>query len=72
MIETSSRQQLVLQALDAFIHERGYAPSFRELGARAGIASTSMVSFYVRSLARRGLVAFEPGKARSLRVTGGR
>jgi hypothetical protein len=37
-------------------HGRGYAPSWREIGAMTGLVSTSSVGYQVRALIRAGLL----------------
>jgi Mn-dependent DtxR family transcriptional regulator len=59
---------LTLAAIDHLTRERGYPPTYRDLGARLGIAH-SAVYYRVRDLARDGLVHDTPGIARGLRVT---
>lgn len=57
-----------LAAIAQFTAERGYAPTYRDLGSQLGLAH-SAVFYRVRDLASDGLVNEAPGIARSLRVT---
>ena len=57
-----------LAAIAQFTAERGYAPTYRDLGSQLGLAH-SAVFYRVRDLASNGLVHEAPGIARSLRVT---
>jgi DNA-binding MarR family transcriptional regulator len=58
----------VLAAIAAMWEERGYPPTYRELGDRIGIAH-SAVHGYVRTLSEAGLVHEEAHLARSLRLS---
>jgi repressor LexA len=61
-------EALVLAAIHDLWEERGYAPTFREIGDRVGLAH-SAVHGYVRVLGEAGLVHDEPHIARSLRLS---
>jgi repressor LexA len=63
------RQAELLTFLREFIAERGYPPTAREIGAAYGWAPQA-VADYLGALRKRGLVTWEPGKARTLRVLG--
>lgn len=60
----------VLVAIAEYQVERGYSPSLRDIAERAGLSSTSVVSGHLRQLRQRGLVRFEPGLVRTIRLTG--
>lgn len=59
------------RALDAIkrLTRDGVPPSYRQLGEELGMASQSAVHRLIVRLRDRGFVAFEPRKARSLRIT---
>lgn len=57
-----------LSAIDRFVGEHGYPPTYRDLGIELGITH-SAVFYRVRDLVCLGLVNDQPGIARSLRVT---
>lgn len=67
-VQLTPKTRAVLDALRALIRERGYAPSVRELAARAGLSSQSTVVHHLQILQDRGLIAREPGQARTLRI----
>lgn len=50
--------------------DHGYAPTMREMRDELGIGSTNTVSYRLRQLEDRGLIAREPGKSRALRIVG--
>jgi len=47
-------QQRILQVIKDFAQRRGYAPTLREIGEAAGLASRSSVSYQLSTLQRRG------------------
>jgi repressor LexA len=49
-----------------FIIERGYAPTFRQIGQACGVSSTSLISLYLGQLERAGVITREPGISRSI------
>ncbi len=51
------------------IHERGYPPTLREIGAEMKIRSTNGVSDHLRALERKGYLSREDMKSRALRPT---
>lgn len=61
-------QVQTLAAIAQFTKERGYPPTYRDLGSSLGIAH-SAVFYRVRDLASSGLVHDSPATARSLRIT---
>jgi SOS-response transcriptional repressor LexA len=65
------RQREVLDAIRELTAARGAAPTLRELGARLGITSTNAVSDHLKYLQIQGLLTWEPGKSRTLRVLDG-
>lgn len=58
-----------LVAIGELLAERGYAPTLREIQASARLSSTSVVAYHLSWLRRQGLVTFEPGLTRTLRLT---
>jgi len=54
------RQRKVLQVINDFAEERGYPPSMRQIGAAAGLASTSSVAFQLATLQRKGYLHRRP------------
>lgn len=67
------RQQMVLEYIRRSIHDRGYPPTLREIGAFMGIRSTNGVNDHLRALERKGYLTREDMKSRALRpaVPGG-
>ncbi|MCD6301956.1 MAG: repressor LexA [Anaerolineae bacterium] len=64
----SERQQRMLSAIRQFVQENGYPPSIRQLGELAGISSTSVVSYNLGILQRKGYIVRDPDVSRGLRL----
>src|SRR5262245_61689086 len=62
----TDRQQQVLHYIRQSIHERGYPPTLREIGAHMGIRSTNGVNDHLRALERKGYLTREDMKSRAL------
>ena len=59
----------VYESIKAFLAERGYSPVVRDISAALGV-STSTVHYHMHRLRRKGLIAFENGKPRTVRLVG--
>ena len=68
MARTSNKAQLILDFIDQFIQENGYAPSVREIGQAVGLNSTASVSYHLHQLQAKGLLqgAAEKGSKRAV------
>ena len=62
MPRTSDKAELILNYVNQFIHENGYAPSVREIGAAVGLRSTASVSYHLQALQEKGLLHSPGGK----------
>ena len=60
MARTSNKSQLILDFINSFIQENGYAPSVREIGQAVGLSSTASVSYQLRQLQAKGLLQARP------------
>ena len=70
MPRTSNKADMILNYVNQFIQENGYAPSVREIGAAVGLRSTASVSYHIQALQDKGLLLTpDKGKKRSI-VTG--
>ena len=54
MPRTSNKSQLILEFVNAFVQENGFAPSVREIGAAVGLRSTASVSYHLQQLQEKG------------------
>ena len=58
----------ILEFIQQFIQDHGYAPSVREIGSAAGIASTSTVHANLKRLEDTGILRRDPAKPRAMVV----
>lgn len=66
MEKLSKMQQRVYDYIVAFIDEKGYAPSVREIGEALGLRSPSTVHFHIKHLQELGLIEKGAGKGRAI------
>ena len=68
MPRTSNKAEMILDYVNHFIQEYGYAPSVREIGAAVGLRSTASVSYHLQQLQQKGLLLApnEKGKKRAI------
>ena len=64
----TQRQQRVLQVIQDFGQHHGYAPTLREIGLAAGLASPSSVSYQLTILQRKGYLRRDSGRPRTVEV----
>jgi repressor LexA len=67
----SERQKNILKYIEAYVDERGYPPSIREIGDRVGISSTSVVDYNLKVLEREGHIRRDREVSRGLELVGG-
>ena len=66
--ELTWRQQRILQFIRDFGECRGYAPTLREIGDAAELASTSSVSYQLSILQRKGFLRRTAGRPRTIEL----
>ena len=68
MPRTTDKAQKILEFVNLFAQEHGYAPSVREIGAAVGLRSTASVSYHIQALQDKGLLQApdEKGRKRSI------
>lgn len=62
MPRTSNKSQLILEFVNRFMQENGFAPSVREIGSAVGLRSTASVSYHLDQLREKGLLLAPAGK----------
>jgi repressor LexA len=62
------RQMEIAEFLGAELQRRGVMPTQREIADRFQFASVNSVRSHIRLMERKGMLARQPGKARSLRL----
>ena len=56
MGRSEQKHQQILDFVDSFVQENGYAPSVREIGAAIGVSSTATVSYHLRLMQEKGML----------------
>ena len=64
MPRTSNKADMIMDYVNHFIQENGYAPSVREIGAAVGLRSTASVSYHLQQLQQKGLLHAPSGKGK--------
>src|ERR1700746_204015 len=59
------RQSKIIQVIEDSMQRCGYAPTWREIGEAAGLASTSSVSHHLSSLEKKGYLSRGAGRPRT-------
>ncbi|WP_415941793.1 transcriptional repressor LexA [Mitsuokella multacida] len=69
--KSSDRQKEIFQFIKAFLLEKGYPPSVREIGEAVGLKSSSTVHGYLSRLSRleaNGMIKRDPTKPRAIDI----
>ena len=64
MPRTSDKSERILDYVNQFVQENGFAPSVREIGAAVGLRSTASVSYHLQQLQEKGLLVAPGAKGR--------
>ncbi len=64
MPRTSDKAERILEYVNQFVQENGYAPSVREIGAAVGLRSTASVSYHIQALQEKGMLITPDTKGR--------
>jgi repressor LexA len=67
--DLSDRQKRLLETIREFTAENGYPPTIRQLGEAVGISSTSVVSYNLAILQRKGHLSRDREVSRGLRLS---
>ena len=68
MARTTNKAELILDFVNDFTREYGFAPSVREIGQAVGLSSTASVSYHLHQLQEKGLLLAPAGKGRKRAV----
>ena len=63
--DLTPRQRKIIEVIEDSTHRHGYAPSMREIGEAAGLASTSSVSYQLSTLQKKGYLSRGAGRPRT-------
>lgn len=64
MPRTSNKAERILEFVNTFTRENGFAPSVREIGTAVGLRSTASVSYHLQQLQQKGLLLSPGAKGR--------
>ena len=64
----STKRKQILDCIAEAVRERGYPPSFREIGESVGLTSSSTVHAHLAVLQREGYLRRDPTKPRAIEV----
>ena len=70
MPRTSNKKEEILQFLNRFMEENGYAPTVREIGKAVGLKSTATVHYHLEALQRENRITMPEMKKRAITVAG--
>jgi repressor LexA len=68
MIGLTDKQKEVYEFIKHQISSKGFGPSLREIMAKLGYKSPTVVAFHVKALEKKGLIRRQPHMWRSLRL----
>ena len=68
MPRTSNKADMILEFVNQFTQENGFAPSVREIGAAVNLRSTASVSYHLNQLQEKGLLQSPGVKGRKRAV----
>ena len=63
------RRDSILGYLERYIAEHGYSPSIREIAQFCDVKSLSSIAHHLRALNYAGLIHWETGRSRTIRLT---
>ena len=64
----TKRQKQIIDFINGFTEEYGYAPSYREIGDHFGLSSTATVCEHIQTLQEKGYLKTDPNEARSIEI----
>lgn len=64
----TKRQREILDFVTDFSQKHGYAPSYREIAEKFGLASTATIHAHLRNLKEKGFIKVARNEARSIEV----
>lgn len=68
MPRKSNKAEEIMDYVNQFVRENGYAPSVREIGTAVGLRSTASVSYHLNQLQQKGVLQASSGKGRKRAV----
>lgn len=69
MARTSNKKAEILDFLNRFIHDNGYAPTVREIAQTVGLRSTATVHYHLNALRDEGAISMDQMKNRTITLS---
>jgi repressor LexA len=66
--ELTARQRRILDTIRAWMEQKGYPPTVREIGDAVGLVSPSSVAYQLKELERKGYLRRDPHRPRAVDV----
>jgi repressor LexA len=66
--QLTEKQQAILQVIQKAVRQRGYPPSYREIGDAVGLSSLSSVTHQLGQLELSGYIRRDPSRPRTIEV----
>ncbi|UOW00129.1 transcriptional repressor LexA [Agrococcus sp. SCSIO52902] len=66
--QLTEKQQAILQVIQRAVRQRGYPPSYREIGDAVGLSSLSSVTHQLGQLELAGCIRRDPSRPRTIEV----
>lgn len=66
--QLTQKQQAILQVIQRAVRQRGYPPSYREIGDAVGLSSLSSVTHQLGQLELQGYIRRDPSRPRTIEV----
>ncbi|MCH1883603.1 transcriptional repressor LexA [Agrococcus sp. ARC_14] len=66
--QLTEKQQAILQVIQKAVRQRGYPPSYREIGDAVGLSSLSSVTHQLGQLELAGMIRRDPARPRAIEV----
>ncbi|PLS27502.1 transcriptional repressor LexA [Bifidobacterium parmae] len=66
--DLTERQRMILDAIRDYQNERGFSPSFRDIGRATGLKSPSSVKHQLQTLAEKGFIRLNANKGRAIEI----
>lgn len=64
----TNKQIKLLNSINYFIEEHGYAPTIRELCSILNVSSPATINDKLKRLRKNGIITYEDGKSRTIKI----
>ncbi len=71
MVPITNPERRILDGLTAFIRQKSYPPTQRELAKQVGLKSPNTVHYHLKNLEEKGLVRYPKNRSRAIELVAG-